>query len=232
MNKKIISFIVCFILFISLFSIVGFATDISKIQPDYPETIIILQPYHSTYYVKQNNTSGVVIMGTDPTISYVTQDILNELTVVDEPKEEVKTEENKTEETTIPEPVAIIENKLADEIYNLVNKERTSRGLNTLAYNFKLQEGANIRAKEASQAFSHTRPDGTECYTVFPEDYNVAGENLIMADEPIATAENLMATWMESQGHKDNILAQRYTSIAIGIYEKDGIIYASQLFVG
>ena len=60
----------------------------------------------------------------------------------------------------------------------------------------------------------------------------MSGENLIQADKEIADAKNLVKTWMESEGHRANILLPEFTSVAIGIYTKDNIIYASQLFVG
>ena len=139
-------------------------------------------------------------------------------------------EETKTEST--PEVNKEISNELAKQIFELTNAERKKAGLNELTYNFDLQESADLRAKESATLFDHTRPNGESCYSVFNVDYNVAGENLIKADKPIATAENLMKSWMESEGHRANILLPEFTSIAIGVYEKDDVIYASQLFVG
>ena len=108
----------------------------------------------------------------------------------------------------------------------------TNANLHALLYNDSLQATADIRAREAAQKFSHTRPDGTECYTVFPEDYNTAGENLLMSDNEIATPKNMVNTWMASQGHKDNILAQRYTDTAIGIYQTETTTFVAQVFIG
>jgi uncharacterized protein YkwD len=53
-----------------------------------------------------------------------------------------------------------------------------------------------------------------------------------MADKEIATAENMMKTWMNSEGHRANILLKDFTEMAIGIYEKDNIVYATQIFLG
>ena len=53
-------------------------------------------------------------------------------------------------------------------------------------------------------------------------------ENIVIS---LATAENLVKTWMESEGHKANILLPEFTSTAIGVYGED-VIYVAQLFVG
>lgn len=129
------------------------------------------------------------------------------------------------EDMTVPEG-------LIEDIFILVNQARMDAHIEPLMYNSEIQYVADLRAKEISEKFSHQRPDGTECFTAFPDDYNVAGENLIMADHEISSAEILMDTWMNSEGHRENILAQRFTSIAIGIYQTETLTYVTQIFVG
>ena len=226
--KKIICILVCLLILMSI-SIVACATNIDAIKSDTSTIVVGVTntevPIHGTLpsYNAGPNTTVIItptqIIPTTPTENNNNQE-----------KEE--TVASIEEDPAIPEPVAVIENELAEAIYNLVNEERTAKGLNTLAYEFKLQEAADLRAKEASEAFSHTRPNGTSCYTVFPEDYINAGENLIMSDIQIATADILMKTWMDSPGHRDNILSNKYSAISIGIYTKDNVVYASQLFIG
>ena len=121
---------------------------------------------------------------------------------------------------------------LAEEIFLLTNQERSSRGLKELSYAYGLQEAADTRARECSVLFSHTRPDGTSCHDIVEADYYVTGENLIMADMPIASAENLMAEWMGSEGHRYNILLKDFTSMAVGTYRSSGVVYAVQIFIG
>jgi len=53
-----------------------------------------------------------------------------------------------------------------------------------------------------------------------------------MADNPISEPEILLDTWMNSEGHRANILLPDFTSIAIGLYEKDDVTYAVQIFMG
>lgn len=118
-------------------------------------------------------------------------------------------------------------------IFRLTNTVRTERGLSELAYSYRLQDAADLRARECAESFSHTRPDGSSCHSVVEEyDYRVTGENLIMADEEIALPEVMMSKWMLSEGHRSNILLPQFTELAVGVYEKDGVVYAVQIFMG
>lgn len=145
------------------------------------------------------------------------------------------TNTNTTTDTSTSETVQVpqeIPTELAKQIFELTNAEREKEGLNKLDYHYSLQDEADIRAQECSVSFSHTRPDGTSCHDIVTEEYTVTGENLAQADKPIATAENFMKSWMESAGHRFNILLPEFTGIAIGVYEKNDIIYVSQIFIG
>lgn len=122
---------------------------------------------------------------------------------------------------------------LAAELFDLTNKVRADAGLNTLAYAYEIQEQADARAYECSVQFSHTRPNGKSCHSVVEQiDYTVTGENLLRADAPLAVPEVMMSEWMLSEGHRANILLPEFTRLAIGIYEKKGVVYATQIFLG
>lgn len=123
-------------------------------------------------------------------------------------------------------------NTTANEIFKLINKERAANELKPLTYNKDLQAAADTRAKECATLFSHMRPDGSSCHSVVKVDYNVTGENLIKADKPAASAAGLVYAWMNSDGHRSNILLPEYTSTAIGVYEKDGVVHVCQIFLG
>lgn len=130
-------------------------------------------------------------------------------------------------------PQGATQNTLAEELFRLTNAERLNRGLTELFYNADLQAAADLRAREASELFSHTRPNGSSCHSVVEDfDYYVTGENLIMADRRIADAETLMSEWMNSEGHRQNILLKAFKSVAIGVYERDGAVFAAQIFLG
>lgn len=115
-------------------------------------------------------------------------------------------------------------------VIDLVNAQREANGLGALSTTSTLQKMANARAAELVQAFSHTRPNGSSCFTVF-EEYGVAywtvGENIAAGQR---TADVVMNSWMNSSGHRANILNGDFTHIGVGRYESDGTIYWVQLF--
>lgn len=116
-------------------------------------------------------------------------------------------------------------------VYSLVNQERSNNGLGKLAYRNDLQSAANTRAKEIVSSFSHTRPNGSACFTAIKEtgvSYSAAGENIGKTN---GTNSDMMNWWMNSSAHKSNILSEKYTGIAIGCYEQDGYKYYVQIFV-
>ena len=81
--------------------------------------------------------------------------------------------------------------------------------------------------------FSHTRPDGSEFSTVYAEkniSFLKAGENIAYGQK---TVKEVMEDWMNSEGHKANILNSQFTSIGIGHHVgQNGIHYWTQLFLG
>ncbi|MBD5496032.1 MAG: CAP domain-containing protein [Lachnospiraceae bacterium] len=100
---------------------------------------------------------------------------------------------------------------LAKEIFEQTNAEREIAGLEPLKWSNELAEFANIRADEIITNFSHVRNDDTKCYILSDLIY---GENI--ARGPHATGAEFLAHWMDSEGHKENILNPQYTTIGIG----------------
>ena len=124
------------------------------------------------------------------------------------------------------------EEAMADRVIELVNQERTSRGLQPLLKHDGLMVAAAARAKELSQRYSHTRPDGSECFTILWHlgiDYAYAGENIAMGQK---TPEIVMNDWMNSSGHRANILNENFDYIGVGYTMVDGHPYWVQLFTG
>ena len=120
-----------------------------------------------------------------------------------------------------------------NEVIRLVNIERNREGLSSLTRNEKLCDLALVRAGEIVEVFSHSRPDGSDCFTIFDEYGFVingyAGENLAKGHR---SPQEVIKGWMNSQGHKDNILSSDFKEIGIGIVKFDGVIYWTQLFYG
>lgn len=106
----------------------------------------------------------------------------------------------------------------AKEVVNLVNEARAKAGLEPLVTDMALTEAANIRATEIAQSFSHTRPDGSSCFTVLDElgiSYRYAAENIAMGQ---SSPNKVMDDWLNSSGHRANILSEEAGKIGVGIY--------------
>ena len=126
------------------------------------------------------------------------------------------------EDVFSPEELAVIA---------LVNSEREKEGLPPLApVSGALREAARTRGREASEAFSHTRPDGRSWSTALEDcgvSFRKAGENLAFGQpEP----EEAVAAWMASEGHRANILGD-YTGTAVSCRRAGGALYWAQLFI-
>ena len=115
-------------------------------------------------------------------------------------------------------------------VVDLVNEERAKENIAPVSLNRTATTAAQVRAEEAKQSFSHTRPDGSRCFTALADvgmDYMAAGENLAGR---IKTPEKVVKAWMDSPSHRKNIMNPKYSQIGIG-YVSEGN-YWSQFFVG
>ena len=102
------------------------------------------------------------------------------------------------------------------EVFALVNAERAKQGLAPLTYYSAAQSAADIRVQEIITQFSHTRPDGSSCFTVLEElgiKYWMAGENIAYGQR---SPEQVMQSWMKSEGHRANILKSDFNAIVVG----------------
>lgn len=118
----------------------------------------------------------------------------------------------------------------AEQVAVLVNRERMANGLQPVKFSPLLSEAANVRSAELKKSFSHTRPNGTSCFTVLKEfgiSYVSAAENIAYGQR---TPEIVMNDWMNSTGHRANILSKNVDYIGVGVVYHNGIYYWTQLF--
>lgn len=93
------------------------------------------------------------------------------------------------------------------ELLRYVNQARREAGLNELIYLDEFQAGADIRAKEINESYSHTRPNGGKFYTAYVNDskvFSLMNENIV--GSVVDTPKLAFDAWMNSSGHKKNIL--------------------------
>ena len=99
---------------------------------------------------------------------------------------------------------------LINEVYEITNNYRSLVGVSSLTLDSSLVEAANIRAKELSDSFSHTRPNGSSCFTVLSElgiSYGTAGENIAAG---YSSSQSVMEGWRSSSGHYQNIISSKF----------------------
>lgn len=117
-------------------------------------------------------------------------------------------------------------------IVELVNEERAKEGLNPVTLDTNASNAALVRSKEIVNSFSHTRPNGSSFTTALKEQgvsYRTAGENIAWGQR---SPEQVMEAWMNSSGHRANIMNASYTHIGVGYYQVNGVNYWTQLFFG
>ena len=111
----------------------------------------------------------------------------------------------------------------ARQVLELCNAERKKAGLTSLQLDEELAGYAEIRAEEATRKFSHVRPNGKYCSSIMPFSYFARfrqyGENLAGGQ---LTPEQAMEGWMNSPGHRANILNPRYKLLGVAyVYRPD-----------
>ncbi len=123
-----------------------------------------------------------------------------------------------------------VSENFAKEVLELVNEERAKEHLKPLKLSSSLNHYAQIRAKEITKKFSHTRPSGYSCFTVIPKPYKMVGENIAAGQR---SAEEVVQAWMDSPSHRENIMNPKFKELGMGyLYLPDSKYkhYWAQLF--
>lgn len=119
----------------------------------------------------------------------------------------------------------------AEQVVKLVNNERSKRGLQPVKALVSMNKAAATRAREIAGKFDHTRPDGRRGYTAVDDaglNWSWVGENIAAG---YSTPEDVMNGWMNSDGHRNNILNSRCKYIGVGYYNDGGNANWVQLFM-
>ena len=125
-------------------------------------------------------------------------------------------------------------------LFEKVNQAREEAGLPPLDYHSDMTEYARMKSKDMGERnyFSHENPEGDLMSAVMQQDgvsYQSWGENIAFMEFEInesfeSLAEQLMSNWMNSSGHRANILSTDFSSIGIGVYRVGNKVYATQEF--
>jgi uncharacterized YkwD family protein/spore coat assembly protein SafA len=124
--------------------------------------------------------------------------------------------------------------KIEHEVIQLTNQERAKYGLPPLKPFWELSRVARFKSMDMRDRgyFSHNSPTYGSPFTMiknFGISYSAAGENIAAGQR---TPQEVVRSWMNSQGHRQNILSQNYTHIGVG-YAKGGAYgyYWTQMFI-
>jgi len=123
---------------------------------------------------------------------------------------------------------------IESNVVKLVNQERAKNGLGPLKENWELSRVARYKSADMAKKnyFSHNSPTYGSPFRMmenFGIKYSAAGENIAKGQR---TPEEVMKAWMNSPGHRANILSNNFTQIGVG-YAKDskGVAYWTQMFI-
>ncbi|WP_432409698.1 SafA/ExsA family spore coat assembly protein [Wukongibacter sp. M2B1] len=123
---------------------------------------------------------------------------------------------------------------IEQEVIRLTNLERQKAGLAAYKHNWELSRVARYKSEDMVNRgyFSHTSPTYGSPFQMmksFRISYSAAGENIAMGQK---TAQAVVQGWMNSSGHRANILSKNFTQIGVG-YAKNsnGTIYWTQMFI-
>ncbi len=123
---------------------------------------------------------------------------------------------------------------MENEVVRLVNIQRSKVGLPALKVNLQLSKVARLKAEDMKNRnyFSHTSPTYGSPFNMmkrFGVSYSAAGENIAQGQR---TAAAVMISWMNSPGHRQNILNKNYNQIGVGVAKgSNGSIYWVQQFI-
>ena len=121
------------------------------------------------------------------------------------------------------------------EVVNIVNAERSKRGLAPLILDSSLSNVATKKSQDMINRgyFDHNSPTYGSPFDMMKQfgiSYKAAGENIAMGQKD---PQDVMNAWMNSDGHRKNILSPNFTHIGVGIAKaSNGQLYWTQMFIG
>ena len=113
-------------------------------------------------------------------------------------------------------------NNFPMEVLRLVNLERARVGALPLKFAKDLESSAYVLAKELPIKFSHTRPDGSKCFTAMPQIGHMLGENLAGGQ---SSPQQVVQAWMDSKTHRENMLNKNFSEMGVVYYYQSNSKY-------
>ena len=167
---------------------------------------------------------------TTEAITETTSEVTTETTTNQQIQTPSKPQDTTTETTTNQQNTA---SSVATEVLNLVNAERAKQNLAPLKLNAQLSKVAQLKSEDMknNNYFSHTSPTYGSPFDMIKQfgiNYSYAGENIAKGQK---TASAVVNAWMNSEGHRANILNKNFTDMGIGYVNSGGTTYWTQMFI-
>jgi uncharacterized YkwD family protein len=206
-------------------------------------TVIVNTTKCTTQATTQKPTQTTTKVTTEATTETTTQKPTQTTTQVTTQKPTQTTTQKPTQTTTVYETTtqattqsasgstgSTTQSGYAKQVLDLVNAERAKQGLSALTLNTNVNEVAQLKAEDMKKNnyFSHTSPTyGTpfQMLKTYGITYKTAGENIAKGQ---TTPQQVVNDWMNSEGHRKNILSSSYTQMGLGY--SGG--YWAQIFIG
>jgi uncharacterized YkwD family protein len=186
----------------------------------------LLKKYYSQNYQTQPKVEESTQPVEGPTEPKAEEPI-KESPVEQQPVQQQPTEP--TNETTTQASYSL--SQFEQEVVTLTNNERSKHGLQPLKVDLKVSEVARLKSSDMKKNdyFSHTSPTYGSPFDMmkqFNVQYRAAGENIAMGQR---SPQEVVNAWMNSEGHRKNILSSNFTHIGVGHVEGN---YWTQMFIG
>lgn len=186
----------------------------------------LLKKYYSGYSQTQPKVEAPTQPAEEPTQPKAEEPVQEE-PVVQQPVQQQPSEQPKETENQAAYSLSQFE----QEVVTLTNNERAKYGLQPLKIDLKLSEVARIKSTDMKNKgyFSHTSPTYGSPFDMmkqFGVQYRAAGENIAMGQR---SPQEVVNAWMNSEGHRKNILSSNFTHIGVGHVEGN---YWTQMFIG
>ena len=179
---------------------------------------------------KPNTTTSYKVMISGGIIKFPWGSV--QLPTIDKPSTDAPTVEEDTSDSNSTESSDYEASAYEQEVLELTNAEREKQGLEPLTLDTELSKVARIKSEDMQKNnyFSHTSPTYGSPFDMMKQfgiSYRAAAENIAMGQR---TPEEVVNAWMNSDGHRKNILSSNYTHIGIGYVENGN--YWTQMFIG
>ncbi|MBO1512779.1 CAP domain-containing protein [Metabacillus bambusae] len=196
---------------------------------DFEEINQLVKNYLQNYQIKQPNTQQNEVEAPIEETNTTNQQPTKEQPVAQQPAEQQSPQAEQTNKT---EQTSSQLSEYEQQVVDLTNQERAKNGLPALKVDLELSKVAREKSSDMQRNnyFSHTSPTYGSPFDMMKQfgiTYKAAGENIAKGQR---SPEEVVNAWMNSEGHRKNILSANFTHIGVG-YVAEGN-YWTQQFIG